>query len=462
MVARCAARRDSVPGAFSPQGGPFPNVFRRVLTALAALAVSAGAHAYDPTQGDFTRREPLDIRVVSWNTERNWGSAASTDAPFRRVMAALDPDVVVLQEIELDRTDEQILANIEAAIPLPEGQSWQLARGLAGGIRNVILSRHGLTATRTDTIPSSSTRGVTMGLVQLPDPRYPLDLYIMGVHLKCCNSEGTEDADRQRSADAIAKWLGDARQEGGSITLPEGTPMIVTGDFNLVGGPQPEATIRTGNIINEATFGADVKGDWDETDMTDVTPRNPFNNTTNTWPSDDTTPTSRLDRFYIQDSATEVATTFILNTRSLNATQLANAGLQANDTSPSVTDHLPIVLDIRYRGRTGTVTYSTPEATCGQTVTVTVTDADLAAVAAPITVAWSATNGGSGTFTLAAQGGGVFSTSLDLGGIDLGLGDGDELTVTYTDLLDADGRESEREGTLPVACSSEGNKWVVY
>lgn len=438
-------------------------MFCRVLSALVALAISLGtAQAFDPTQGDFSRREPLDIRVVSWNVQRNWGATASTDAAFRRVMAALDPDVVVLQEIELFLTDAEILENINAAIPLAGGQGWRLFRGLPGGTQNVILSRYSLTATRTDTIPPSSTRGVTMGLVQLPDPRYPLDLYIMGVHLKCCNTDGTEDNLRQRSADAIAKWLGDGRQSGGSITLPANTPMVVAGDFNLVGGPQPEATIRTGNIIDEATFGPDVKGDWDGTDMLDVMPRNPFNNTTNTWPSNDTTPTSRLDRFYIQDSVTEAVTSFILNTRSLNPTQLANAGLQANDTSPAVSDHLPIVLDIRYRGRTGTVGFSTQEAPCGATVTVTVTDPDLAAFAGPLTVAWSATNGGSGTFSMASQGGGVFAASVDLGGIDLGLGDGDALTVTYTDLLDADGRETAREATLPVACAGEGSGWVAY
>ena len=80
---------------------------------------------------------------------------------------------------------------------------------------------------------------------------------------------GSEDASRQDSADAIANWLGDARgvtrPSGDNVTLPPDTPMINLGDFNLVGGPQPENTLITGDIQDEGTYGPDVKGDSNST-----------------------------------------------------------------------------------------------------------------------------------------------------------------------------------------------------
>ncbi len=38
--------------------------------------------------------------------------------------------------------------------------------------------------TRNDTIPESAIRGVTMGLVNLPDATYAKDLYIVSIHFK--------------------------------------------------------------------------------------------------------------------------------------------------------------------------------------------------------------------------------------------------------------------------------------
>ena len=93
----------------------------------------------------------------------------------------------------------------------------------------MIASRFPLSMTRIDTIPASSTRGVTIALADLPDTDYDRDVYLLGVHLKCCGDPGgSEDASRQDSADAIANWLGDARgvsrPSGDQVTLPPDTP----------------------------------------------------------------------------------------------------------------------------------------------------------------------------------------------------------------------------------------------
>jgi len=325
-------------------------------------------YAFDPLNGDFSKADPLDVRIVSYNHNQNFISDPGTDAAFDRILIALDPDVICFQEFTSSVSQSDVTNRLDSILPTPGG--WQIHFGLLGGIRTVIASRYPLTMKRTDTIPQSSTRGVTIALVDLPDPTYAVDLYLLGVHLKCCGDPGgSEDQKRQKSADAIANWLGDARgvsrPSGDNVVLPSNTPMIVLGDFNFVGGPQPELTLRTGNIIDEGTYGPDVKGDWDNSDLTDLVPVDPFTGDNFTWQGSGWYPPSRLDRFYYTDSVVAVASSFILNTDTMTSQALNNAGLHASDTLPSSTsDHLPIVMDVSASSLTGGCTDTDGDGVC--------------------------------------------------------------------------------------------------
>ncbi|GJM24287.1 MAG: hypothetical protein DHS20C16_07020 [Phycisphaerae bacterium] len=322
----------------------------KLTSAFVVFVCALPAAAFDPTAGDYSRDNPLHIRVMSYNVQRNFISEPGTDDAFNRILVAVDPDVIVFQEIQTNVAQSTMIARLNAVLPLSSG-SWDVQFGLSGGIRNVLASRFPLADTRADTIPASATRGVTIGRIDLPDAIYGDDIYVMGVHLKAF-SGSEEDALRQQSVDAIANWLGDARGEprpsGNNIVLSPSTPMIVMGDFNLVGpSVQPELTLTNGDIQNEVTYGTDVKGDWDNTDMGDLFPADPFTGDTDTWPSDTSNPFSRLDRFIYTDSTTVVANSFVLNTLNMNGAALAGTGLNSNDTHESNTaDHLPIIMDI--------------------------------------------------------------------------------------------------------------------
>lgn len=313
---------------------------------LLAFGLGMAACLVSPAAGQtpWVRQRASDVRVVSYNTEGFFVVDSSQDQRFRRVLQAMRPDILVMQEVEASLTDEQITTRMNSIIPRAEG-SWQVHRGIATGIQTVILTPWPMTLQRTDTTPTSSTRGVTMALVDVPSDRGASDIYVLGVHLKCCNSVGTEDNQRQRSADAIAAWMGDARQAGGRITLAANTPMIVLGDFNLVGGPGPELTLRTGNISDNITFGPDVKGDWDASDLLDVQPADPVTRVLETWPSTSNPPTSRLDRFYLTDSAETPVQAFVFNPATMASATRTALGVQSTDCSGSA-DHLPIVLDL--------------------------------------------------------------------------------------------------------------------
>jgi len=365
-----------------------------------ALALSAPSLAYNPLVGDFTKERAGDLRIMSYNTERNFIADATRDAAFHRILNTVKPDIIVMQEIRDELTTTQIAQRLQTV--LPYSSVWWVFKGKSDGtINTIIASRYALSGTLQDTVPASSTRGVTIGMVDLPAGLYPTNIYLLGVHLKCCDEAGDND-NRQRSADAIASWLGNARTTGGTITIPGLTPMLVLGDFNLVGGPQPETTLITGDIIDNATYGADIFGDWDESIMLDVRPTNPINGDPDTWSSDFATPISRLDRFLLTDSVATVAHGFILNTLTMNATQLAGAGLQSQDTTSDVTaDHLPIVMDLRLPGTLGTLFTTPPVPACDATITTIITDQDLNGATATSATATVMETGQSLNFSLA-------------------------------------------------------------
>lgn len=320
-------------------------------------ALIAGLHAswviaLNPLVGDYSKDHPLDVRIMAYNTQGRFIADSSVDAAFNRIFTAIQPDLISLEEIPSSVSAATMAARFNSIMPIG-GAGWQIHFGTLGGTRNAIASRYPLTLKRTDTIPASSTRGVTMALADLPNASYSVDVYLLSVHLKCCGSPGgSEDGNRQRSADAIANWLGDARgvarPSGENIALPANTPIIILGDFNLVGGPQPEATLLTGDIQDNATFGADVKGDWDVTNLTNLNPLDPFTGNNFTWQGSTSFPPSALDRFMTADSAFNAVNKFILNTNTMTPAARAAAGLQPGDTLDTTTsDHLPIVVDLR-------------------------------------------------------------------------------------------------------------------
>lgn len=327
---------------------------RRVaaLVALAALLTAAPARAFNPPAGDYSKAHPLDVRIMAYNTFGRFITDSGADPEFNRIFTALQPDIISFEEIPSSLTTTQMTTRLNSIMPIG-GAGWQVQFGLLGGTRNVIASRYALSLKRTDTVPVSSTRGVCIALADLPNATHPIDVYLLSVHLKCCGDPGgSEDASRQRSADAIANWLADARgvarSSGNNVVLPANTPMIVLGDFNLVGGPQPENTLITGNIQNEGTFGSDVKGDWDISDLVNLNPLDPFTGNNFTWQGNGQFAPSPLDRFMVTDSAFTVANKFVLNTATMTPAALAAAGLQAGDTlEANTSDHLPIVVDLR-------------------------------------------------------------------------------------------------------------------
>ncbi len=335
-----------------------------------------------PTGTFVDRDQEAELRVVTYNV--NWNSLfedvnAKRAARFARLVVALNPDVLALQEVGMSpqdrgktgsrkRTAADVLKVMNAVAPLPAGTPQlrsgqaEAGRNAAGGGwyafqggDNVIVSKYPLQMTAHRTLPEGE-RELAIALVDLPDEQFRFDLYVLSNHFKCCG--GTDnDPQRQQQADAVVSWLRDARTPGGQVDLPAATPIIVLGDLNLVGGPQPLATLVDGDISNEAVYGADSTPDWDGTALTDAHPRhNVAGSDDYTW-RDDTQQykPGRLDYIIYSDSVLEVVKSFVLNTTTMSEEELRATGLEKNDTVMDDVgekyDHLPVVADFRGAAR---------------------------------------------------------------------------------------------------------------
>ena len=238
-------------------------------------------------------------------------AAAGRLGQFARVLRAVRPDVLCLQQVT--RGPRDVAAFVAAVLPPGVGDAWHVHAVLD----NAVVSRFPLTAKGGRILTQGALRrGHATALVDLPDQRYPRDLYLICAHFQS-EAGRAEVSLRQRQADAIVAWLRDAKSPGGKITLRQGTPFAVMGDLNVVDNPSPSLhTLLTGDIVDEKTFGGDIRPDWDGSDLTDLLPHhNESGADTYTW-RDDTQafPPGTLDRILYADSVIGIGRSFVLNT----------------------------------------------------------------------------------------------------------------------------------------------------
>lgn len=318
-----------------------------------------------PTGTFIDREHPDDLRLVSYNILWNnifVEESAQNANRFVRVVRALDPDILALQEVGLpgwmrernpdarDWNEQDVVHLMNAIAPLPEDGTWYGHMGSD----NVIVSKFPLKMEATQTTPRGD-RPQAMALVDLPDDDFTFDFYIMNNHYKCCSDKPENELRRQKQSDAIVAWLRDARTPGGEIDLAAGTALAVVGDLNIVQGYEPVATLVTGDIVDEATYGEDFAPDWDDSDLLDTHPlHNAVGPDDYTWRDDtDQWDPGRLDYIIVSDSMLEIANKFVLNTTTMSPQDLERTGLQVLDVCVDDAgerfDHLPLVVDLRPR-----------------------------------------------------------------------------------------------------------------
>ncbi len=286
-----------------------------------------------PTPIELDRDDPADIRFVTWNvrdlsTSGSFNSGASAAAD--RVFSALDPEVICFQELP-DVNASQTAALIEGFLPSGPGEAWHADQHSD----NIVVSRF--------PILDSWTIDGNLAVHLDADAALGVDLLLINAHFPCCNN----NTGRQDECDAVMEFFRDAMNAGGTVTVPEGTMLMLTGDLNLVGFSRQLTTLLTGDILDNGTYGPDFTPDWDGTDLADVVSPQTEMRYAYTWRNDFSSfAPGRLDFFIYSDSSADLAKSFILYTPEMSSGKLSEYGLQSGDVT-TVSDHLPHVADFR-------------------------------------------------------------------------------------------------------------------
>lgn len=262
------------------------------------------------------------VRIVSHNVLN--GSPLQKPEPFARLLRALDPDIVVVQEW-YDTPAEEMAAWFNEHLAI-DGR-WRAVTSEGRGV--AVISRLdiapiGPPALLVQARGEERTVRVTPALVETPIG----PIAIASIHLKCCGGLGTpEDEQRVIEAGAIAAMMTEQTRDIGPHVR------VIMGDFNLVGGKDP---------LYALAQGFDVDG-------SNATIAEPFvmgDNAMYTW----TEPTSRflpsrLDYAVYSDSSAVVARSFVFDPARLSKESLSALNIEETDALAS--DHRPIVLDLR-------------------------------------------------------------------------------------------------------------------
>ena len=272
--------------------------------------------------------EKTGTRLVTYNTLYTGILEPDRQPKFQRIIQALDPDIIALQE----HSEWNEIGDIISSW-FPEDTWYQgyTFRDL------VVLSKYPI-INQANLISSERTM---CALLQTDDPINPY-LLILNSHFSCCDN----DDDRQEQVDELVQVLREWRlNDNGPFDLPEGTPMFHVGDFNFVGYREQIETVTAGNIQDEGNYGNDFPLDWDGTAITDLFSRQTHKRMAYTWRSDGSSfNPGKLDYVLYTDSNLSILNHFVLNTLVMPDSVLNEWELEAEDTNEA-SDHLPRIVD---------------------------------------------------------------------------------------------------------------------
>jgi endonuclease/exonuclease/phosphatase family metal-dependent hydrolase len=268
---------------------------------------------------------------VSYNILHNGFFEEGQREHFDRIIPALDPDILAVQEAWGDQ--ESIAALMTEWIP----GTWHVSSEWDG---NYVISRFPILH---EAVLISSGRSMAV----LLDTEAELDknILIINSHFSCCSSND----DRQQQVDELIGVMREWMKEEdwtGPFYLEMETPFFHVGDFNLVGYRQQLVTLTEGDIVDEDSYGDDFLPDWDESFITDLFSHNTGIRMGYTWRSDGSSfSPGKLDYILYSDSNLEIAKHFVLNTMALSEEELEQYGLEEWDVYHA-SDHMPRVADI--------------------------------------------------------------------------------------------------------------------
>ena len=325
-----------------------------------ALAAAMGEDP--PLLGaEAVARVPGSFRVVVWNVS-DQSFRTNADA-FQRVVAALNPDVLLLDEVYYTVTLED-LAHFGEGVSVREGEgpwNWSLAQG--GGRQRTAVGARGLAVrgepemARIDHAPGALEQWLA-GVGDEPEaPRMPppsalgraeaagglsatgawvtvgvVDVLFVPVDLQ---SAGYDGSPRDRLRELQAATLNGAI--AAALAERPDAGVVVAGDLNLVGSARPLDALRRGLGLGGNAL--EVARPERLRDRSLATWRS-------TWGNDPFSP-GRLDYLLYRGEVLEVGRAFVFDAADMSLAARDALAILESDTEKS--DHLPLVVDLRVR-----------------------------------------------------------------------------------------------------------------
>lgn len=286
----------------------------------------------------FKKVAGSDIRVISFNVQRDAIFEAGRSDAFKRIIQALQPDIIAFQEI-YDNTERDVRNLMQDIMPTaPTGETWTISKVLPDII---MVSKFELKGRLTLEGSTSGSAGNGVFVYDLPE--FDTDLVFINCHLPCCQNNDT----RQDEIDAIMGFVRDYKEGKTQFETKEDAPIIIVGDMNMVGFDEQLTTFIRGDIQDEGRFGNDFAPDWDGSDFEDALPYNTNYPTTFTWynPNSRFNP-GRLDLIFYSGSVLDLKNSFSLFTPTLEQDTLSTYGMISDDVLVA-SDHLPLVADFK-------------------------------------------------------------------------------------------------------------------
>ena len=310
-------------------------------------------------EADALARSPGAFRVVAWNVS---DSSFHTNADaFQRVVRALQPDVLLLDEIYFSITLEELAVFGEGIGLGDESWTWSLAQG--GGRQRTAVGARALSLrgepamARIDHAPGALEQWLQEVGDEPEAPRMPppsalarneasggvsatgawvtiegVDVLFVPVDLQ---SAGYDGSPRDRLRELQARTL-----NGAIAAVVDGRPdlgVVVAGDLNLVGSTRPLNALRRG-------LGPDGT-DLDVARLERLRDRS-LATWRGIWREDPFSP-GRLDYLLYRGEVLEVDRGFVFDAAALAPDAREALGVWEMDTERS--DHLPLVVDFRVR-----------------------------------------------------------------------------------------------------------------
>jgi hypothetical protein len=267
-----------------------------------------------PAVRDPARFAGTEFRIANQNTLHTGLLDGGQSVQLKSVIDAVKADVYTFQE-EWDSSEAQIAAVLASVDPHGDGATWNVVKesGTAIASRSTLVH-----------LPQVNTRHIP-AIVELPSG----PVLVVCVHLKCCGYIGSsEDDQRIDQTDEIIGMIDSLR--AGTLGAPyvqyQDVPVVVVGDWNLVGSRTPLTMFE--NDANLAR--ADVRHLVGEDIYT-------WRNTSSSY-----TP-GYLDLVAYDDTRMTLRNSFVLDSEKLTFGQLAQLGLLSNSSGGS--DHLMVVAD---------------------------------------------------------------------------------------------------------------------